>query len=548
MISVLYRHVFVLGGMDANAHFAEARGSSVGEFGLEDRTDTGGDCFAAFLEQANLFLPSTFADFHEGESRTWHNNITGAGARCDYCFLPAEWRVGKIASYLLPSLDGAQKGIDHTPLATEVKLILRKKIAQSTAASFDRRRLQTADQEAIDSIFSGLSVPDWDTDIDEHMTQISVQLHERLCHVFPVDKKQPRKGYISDLAWQMRSAKMRLRHELGRLKYQLGQQTLREAFARLRWGTQSFCRGVGLRLFSKVVRQQRLIAQTMKNLQDQLRRDRTASLEHLAESSKQMPQRDFMGALRSLGVANAKKPSSIQPIPLLKGKDGEILDTAEKVRDCWRSYFQEQEDGVPSDLQTLLQEADEVPDRQAHLPSWSDLPTLFQLEHFFRRTAKGKAFFGDGIPGDLLAIAPKQMAELLYSCVCKEIAYVREPIAHKGGYLIPAFKKGDPSLPQNYRSLFVSSVVGKAIHAMYRQELAEVFQGCRLPFQIGGLKGHGITQAALVLQSFQRQAIRQKKSVCFFSLMWPTLSTGWQGSTLFREQMIPEPRGSSLRL
>ena len=62
-----------------------------------------------------------------------------------------------------------------------------------------------------------------------------------------------------------------------------------------------------------------------------------------------MPPRDFMGALRSLGVANAKKPSSIQPIPLLKGRDGEILDTADKVRDCWRSYFQEQEDGMPSD-------------------------------------------------------------------------------------------------------------------------------------------------------------------------------------------------------
>ena len=140
------------------------------------------------------------------------------------------------------------------------------------------------------------------------------------------------------------------------------------------------------------------------------------------------------------------------------------------------------------------------------------------LSIFSDEPPKEKLFFEDGIPGDLLALAPKQMAELLFCCVCKEIAYVREPIAHKGGYLIPAFKKGDPSLPQNYRSLFVSSVIGKAIHAMYRQELAEVFRGCRLPFQIGGLKGHGITQAALVLQSFQRQAIRQKKSVCFFFL------------------------------
>ena len=182
------RHVHMIGGIDANAHFAESRGFSIGDFGLEERTDKGGDCFAAFLEKGNLFVPSTFEDIHEGGSCTWHNNVTGAGARCDYCFLPADWRIGKISSYLLPSLDGAQKGIDHTPLATAVQILLGKKVPQTTLAAFDRRRLQAADTETIDQIFEGIAIPDWDTDIDEHMTQITEQIHERLCNVFSTEK------------------------------------------------------------------------------------------------------------------------------------------------------------------------------------------------------------------------------------------------------------------------------------------------------------------------------------------------------------------------
>lgn len=177
-------------------------------------------------------------------------HVTGAGARCD-CFLPTEWRLGKIASCLIPSLDGAQKGIDHTPLATEVQILLSRKFPRQTATAFDRRSLQVANKEAIDQIFEGLTIPDWDTDIDEHMTQPTEQLHDRLCTVFTTVKKQPRKGYVSDTAWQIRSDKIRLRHELGRLKRTVWQQTLSEAFARLRWGVQSYRRVVGLRLFSK---------------------------------------------------------------------------------------------------------------------------------------------------------------------------------------------------------------------------------------------------------------------------------------------------------
>ena len=48
-------------------------------------------------------------------------------------------------------------------------------------------------------------------------------------------------------------------------------------------------------------------------------------------------------------------------------------------------------------------------------------------------------------------------------------------LVYKGGRLVPVYKKGDPKECCNYRSLFVSSVVGKALHSIFRQELGPHF-------------------------------------------------------------------------
>ena len=511
--------VYIVGGVDANAHFGEPAEGYVGDYGIENKTDLGGACFKAFLMCHDLFIPSSYEHIHSGDTDTWHHPVSGGGARCDYIFLPRSWFVGDIQTYPLHTLDLAQKGDDHTPLAASVKILLTKERRTQAGPVFDRRRLQQATAEEVAKIFEGVTIPSWDTDIDEHMTALTEQICQRLPEVFPKESKGPRRGYITDESWELRRQRIHLRHQLSRTKLTISTLSLRDAWNCLRHGFRSTdVLAIAFRSFVKAVQQKTAIAECTKQLQASLRHDRVRSLERLAEQSHDMNPRDFMGSLRALGVANAKKPTAIQPMPLLKNDQGEPLDTVEKVRDCWREYFREQEDGVASDFRSLFKEADAVGDRQESLPEWGDLPTIFQIEQFFRRTSKGKAFFGDGIPGELLAQAPKQMAQLLFTCLCKEIAYVREPLAHKGGYLIPAFKKGDPSVPSNYRSLFVSSVIGKAIHALYRQELAEVFGANRLPFQIGGLRGHGITQAAHALQAFQRQAIQRKHSVCFLFL------------------------------
>lgn len=506
----------VVCGFDANAHFHEPYHETVGEAGLEGTTNSGARAFLRFLQRFDLFLPSTFDEFHDGAHVTWHHSCNNSGARCDYLAIPKAWRPGSIRSYCLPSLDAGGAGIDHIPVALQVTLTLLSNRTAKKKDIFDRRALQDASTQEIEQVMEGIELPAWTSGVDEHATSLSEQIVLRLQENFPLAHSKPRKGYISDASWKIRRERLKLRHDLSSYRKQLERLSLEKAWEV--WNDkaafdQQALLVCAIRFFSRALKVRRQVAATGKALQQSLREDRTRSFEALAERSYAMREKDFLGALRALGVRNSKKPSAIQPLPILRGLDDKPLDTLETVMRRWREYFLEQEDGCETTFSQIFASADATDRTQRPCPHWDQMPTLFQLEQQFRRTAKNKAFFADNIPGELLAIAPRRMAEIFYPLICKEIVHVREPIIHKGGFLTPAFKKGDPGQPESYRSLFVSSVVGKAVHAIYRAELAAIFEKQRLPLQIGGLKGFSVGQAAHTLQSYHRTAIRRNHSV-----------------------------------
>ena len=222
-----------------------------------------------------------------------------------------------------------------------------------------------------------------------------------------------------------------------------------------------------------------------------------------------------MQLFRSIGVLNRKRPTGIKPLPLLLSPDGQPLDNTAEIAKHWRTYFSEQEDGVETTFTELMAEADRQAEGPVMPPGWHELPSRYQFEEQFHRISSGKAFFADGIPGDLLKKMPAKMAELFYTLYLKEVIYLREPLLHKGGYLVAAYKNGDARLMSNYRSLFVSSVIAKALHSIYRRELAHAFQTQRLPMQVGGLPKQGITQPVHVLHLFQQAALHKKTSTAF---------------------------------
>ena len=507
------RHLPIICGLDANAHFAEAAEPYIGDVGLEKKTDHGAVCFLEFLRRFSLFLPSTFDRHHDGRHATWHSHATGAGARCDYFAIPLAWGQAFVRTQVLHTLDTSMAGADHSPLALDCKIVLKIDKALGFSHRFDRDALLNAKPEQLDKVFRDIQVPNWQEDPDVHAMQLSTQVQKNLQEVFPVRQSKPRASYISSETCNIRCARLKLRDKIRNLKDQLGRFTIHAAWQA--WRTNcilSFNVGQAFASLREIVSIQRTIADTTKQLTKGLKADRVTALEVLANESQRMTPRDFMRALRSVGVGGRKKVSAIQPLPLLRDIDGHVFDTEAEHKQCWREYFAAQEDGKTTTFAQLFEEAAQSRTAACDI-SWENLPTAYQVEQKFRSTARGRAYYVDGIPGELLALAPKQMTDLYYTLMCKQVAYLHEPLVFKGGYLAPVYKKGDASRPENYRSLFVSSVIGKTVHSIYRNDLMDVFENTRLPFQIGGLTGQSILQAAHGLQSFHRGAVKANKAV-----------------------------------
>ena len=75
----------VIGLIDANSRVGSITSRSVGDFGMSKENLAGGWCHE-WLLQHEFWLPSTFADTHQGDHPTWYH-ASGAGARLDYVTL-----------------------------------------------------------------------------------------------------------------------------------------------------------------------------------------------------------------------------------------------------------------------------------------------------------------------------------------------------------------------------------------------------------------------------------------------------------------------------
>ena len=257
------------------------------------------------------------------------------------------------------------------------------------------------------------------------------------------------------------------------------------------------------------------IAGLAKILSKRLRSDRIEALTALADEAVGLPPDQFASKLRQIGIQSKKKPTGILPLPIVCDEQGEPILSFEAVAERWRAHFAEQEDGVAITVQDMLKQTVRAHEVSLMQPEWNDLPTMQDLEAAFRRTAKRKAFFEDNVPGDLLAKIPAVMAKAFFPLIFKQTLMQHEALLYKGGRLVPMYKKGDPKECCNYRSLFVSSVIGKALHSIYRKELGTHFMKVRAPLQIGGIQGQSITQATHCLQLVHWRAISCHRSVGF---------------------------------
>lgn len=529
------RHANVLIGIDANAHFASGNGQAVGDHGLEEQENLSGRCFKDFLHKIDGFLPSTYAWIHEGETTTWVSNVNGHRARCDYSVCPADWTKQQIKTYPVYWLDEGNSGTDHAPLALDCCLQQRVRGRPGVRQQFDRRALQQADSRWLAQQFADFQSPAWHVSVDRHATTVTRWIEEKLTTIFPVVKTRPRKSYISQKTWKMRGERIRLKKSILFAQSEAGNCTLQHVFDALKQlhpfsHRQAFFELVGwLRLL--IVRKRALAGHT-KLLTRSLKTDRTMMLEEIASQSRTMNAAEMAAALRSIGIRSRKKPSCIMPLPMVQNAAGTIISTLEELAETWRQHFARQEDGSCVEPTEQLNEVSRAIEHKIK-PNIDDLPTWLEIEAAFRRTSKKKAFFDDGISGDLLAAIPACMTKIFMPLFMKKVLYQREALIYKGGRLIPAFKKGSPLRCENYRSLFVSSPVGKALHSLYRGQLGKQFEQSRCSMQLGGLKGHGITHVSHSIHLCHSWAIANH---CSFAVLFVDIQNAFY--RLLREHIV----------
>lgn len=209
---------------------------------------------------------------------------------------------------------------------------------------------------------------------------------------------------------------------------------------------------------------------------------------------------------------------------MVNDEDGRPCRTPQDLTDRWANFFGAMEGGTRMDerqLRNLWKQ-----NLQACIPAGlclqpEDIPTLADLERAFRRVRPGKAIGADDIPPELCHCQPVTMARLTYTQMLKLLAHGQEALLHKGGLLVSAWKrKGAQQECSSYRSLLISSHVGKTLHRVIREQQSSLYECFLQRSQIGGRKqvpvGLGVHHVRATLRRAKQQ--RESSGLIFLDL------------------------------
>ena len=208
--------------------------------------------------------------------------------------------------------------------------------------------------------------------------------------------------------------------------------------------------------------------------------------------------KDVAKYLRPLRIGKRQRSIGQKQLPMINLEDGTIAATREASQARWRRHFSEMEAGELSSLQDLYtQHLDSYGTSEV---SFSDIPTIYELEYQMRRAKPRKAMGYDYLPGELLREAPGLMSYHLYPLVQKIALWQLEPLQFKGGRLATLFKKGTSTEAENYRAILVSSSLGKCFHNLWRKRSLPWMRAMADPMQISATSGALVAQAAHVIR------------------------------------------------
>ena len=409
--------VFVL--MDANAKTGPSLVPVVFEHG--DACSGSTSHLISFLEDLQLCLPCT-CDVHRGEHHTWTSPDGSSVHRIDFVAVPQTFLPCCTHSQVLHSFDGGNAHEDHIATAIQLTWTAERRCIQAPRRHLQHDRAKIATNHSkIDA--QSLVPHSWTTDIETQVQGINGDLEQALQKACPLEATKPKKWFISDVTWSLRSEKLQLRKRLKQARRQSAYDLCALMFRR--WADTISPQEI---LEADAHRTMVLCCELhlscrfwscTKKLKCHLSTDRNRKLEEtLQTTGSQASAGALLHALKPfLGPTNPKKIKKAC-LPIVFDANGRICRTPEDAQNRWIQYFADMEGGQRLDHQQYREQWIEglrqFRDDASLDLSVQEMPTLTELEAAFRRVQPGKAVGLDHVPPEICHYCPVLLARACY--------------------------------------------------------------------------------------------------------------------------------------
>lgn len=495
--------------IDANAASGVQDGQHV--FQHDDKESSGTSFLRDLIDTHGLCLPAT-SDRHQGEHHTWICPATQQGHRIDFVAIPTHWLPSCTTSRTIPELDLGNVG-DHTAVGLEVQWYQFSSVGSSTrqrSRGYDRHGIP---QSTLGSHLRAFVPLTWDTDIATQVDHCNQHLVSTMNTHCPKRKTGPKKPFITDEIWHIRERKLQAGRRLRQIRHTQAREALARVFAA--WKNpddEPSGTTFATSLLCASLKHGVLYHHMTLSLRRALRQARGHALKEAVEAlPPDCHASTILHALKPLIGPTNMRHRRETPLPMVNDEDGIPCRTPEALMDRWINFFGAMEGGTRMDEETLrriwqqnLREC--IPESLCLQPE--DVPTLVALERAFRRVRPGKAIGADDVPPELCHSQPTLMARFTYTQMLKLVAHGQEALLHKGGLLVSAWKKkGAQQECSSYRSLLISSHVGKTLHRTIREQQSSIYEQFLQRSQIGGRKkvpvGLGVHHVRAILRRAQ---------------------------------------------
>ena len=479
---------------DANA--SSGPQDDVTVFRYDDDTTPNTAFFNDALHQLDLCLPSTDVR-HQGPHETWISPDGRTARRIDFVCVPQILHRGTECSTVLHDVDLGNGEGDHSAVGVQLHWICTTSTTPTTKQKlkFDDTKIRTMSHTDVKSYLN--SSAHWHKDIETQVDTFNQQAHDLLSTHCACTVPRAKKPFFTPILWELRQNKLKYRRTVKNIHRVHRHELISAVFQSWRHAKAKHCHidfDAGWNYRCSLLAYQLRATAGLHHYNSRLRKEIANGKDHFVQQhvnalGPNASASEILHRLRPImGSSNQRKRKGAS-LPCVLDVHGQPCQTAQALQDRWIDFFGNMEGGERLDAQTQrdkwIQGLQCESTQEIQLPL-SELPTLFDLECAFRHVRLGKATGHDQIPGELCHRFPEACATATYTHLLHLFLHGQEALVHKGGKLVTAYKKGHRDTCSSYRSLLISSHVGKSLHRTLRQTQNHLYAAFMQDQQLGG--------------------------------------------------------------